>query len=175
MRLGVFTIAIGLLLFIRLPAAAQMQLVFLKHERVMLRLNPGDEFIYRLKNSKDVRRSYVNNLSDTAITVHNTVVPFNTIERVYFSNKKLHNTIGGGLVVGGIALFLIDQLNHTAVRRGFSLDRGVSTVSIAMIAVGIPLVLLKKKSQKVNYPYRLMTARAGSPFYQEALNHAFTP
>src|SRR5688572_24844063 len=46
---------------------SQKQLILLKRENVLLRLYPGDEFIYRLNGSKTVRTTYVNNLSDTAV------------------------------------------------------------------------------------------------------------
>jgi hypothetical protein len=160
-------------LFVLLPfllpgnVTAQKQLVLLKDERVLLRLYPGNEFIYKLKNNKTIRTTYVNNLSDTAIVTHRDTVPFHRIERIYFPQTKLYNLIGGGLVVGGAGLFLIDQFNYVIVQDNKpALDNGVSTVSLAALAVGLPLMLIKKKSQKLSYRYRLMTVKEGSIFYR---------
>jgi hypothetical protein len=47
-----------------------------------------------------------------------------------------------------------------------SLDNWVSTVSLSAIGVGLPLMLIKKKSQRINYKYRLRTVDEGSPFYR---------
>lgn len=144
-----------------------MQLVLLKNERVVLRLNPGDDFIYKLKNSKAIKSSYVNNLSDTAVVTHSDVVPFHTIERIYFRQSKFYNRLGTGLFIGGTALFLIDQLNVTLVQGGEpNLDSGVSTTSLVMIGAGLPMMLIRKKSQRITYKYHLMMVKKGSPFYQ---------
>jgi hypothetical protein len=159
-----------LLLIATVSVNAQMQLVLLKHEQVILRLNPGDEFIFRLKGSKRIKQSYVNNLSDTAVATHSEIIPFYKIDRVYFPQQRLYNRIGNGLVLGGIALFLIDQVNVTLVQGDkANLNGGVSKVSLAMIAAGLPMMLIKKKSQKLNHKFRLMMAKKGSPFYRPDL------
>jgi hypothetical protein len=142
--------------------------VILKGERVVLRLRPGDEIVFKLKNSKRKWVTYVNNLSDTAVTVHRDVIPYHSIERIYFDQSKFYNRIGGAMVFGGAALFLIDQLNVVVVNgEDPSLDSWVSTVSLTGIVVGLPMMLLKKKSQKLNYKYHLLVVKKGSPFYQE--------
>ena len=148
-------------------ARAQKQLVLLKGERVLLRLYPGDEFVYRLKGSKTVRTSYVNNLSDTAVVVHRDTVPFHTIDRIYFEQGKFYNLLGSALVTFGVGLFLIDQINTIVVHgESPSLDSWVSAVSASSLAVGLPLVLLRKKSQKMKYRYHLMSVEKGSGFYR---------
>jgi hypothetical protein len=159
-----------------LPAAAQKQLILLKGEQVILRLKPGDEFIYKLKNNKRVYIEYVNNLFDAAVLVHRDTIPFHKIERIYFRQTKFYNTIGGALVVGGSALFLIDQFNVVVVQgESPSLDAWVSTVSLSAVALGLPMMLIKKKSQKLTYKYRLMTVKKGSIFYEHDPREAISP
>ena len=146
---------------------SQKQLVVLKRENVLLRLYPGDEFIYRLKNSKTVRTTYVNNLSDTAVITHRDTVPFHRIDRIYFRQHRFYNTIGTALVILGGGLFLIDQVNHVIVNgQSPDLDNQVTTVALTSLAVGIPLMVLKKKSQRLRYPKRLMMVDKGSGFYR---------
>ena len=160
-------ILILLFLFLAGAARSQKQLILLKREHVLLRLYPGDEFIYRLKGSKTVRTTYVNNLSDTAVVTHRDTVPFHKIDRMYFRQRKFYNTVGAGLVIFGTGLFLIDQVNVVLVNgQSPSLDDRVSVLSFSSLAVGIPLILLKKKSQKIDYPFRLMTVDKGSAFYR---------
>ena len=149
---------------------AQKQLVLLKGEKVLLRLFPGDEFVYRLKGSKIIRTSYVNNLSDTAVVVHRDTVPFHTIDRIYFSQGRFYNLLGSALVTFGVGLFLVDQLNTVVVQgESPSLDSWVTTVSATSLAVGVPLLLIRKKSQKMKFRYRLLTVEKGSAFYRPAL------
>jgi hypothetical protein len=146
----------------------QAQLVLLRNEKVLVRYNPGDEFIYKLKKSKDVNRSYVNNLSDTSVTVHEEIIPFHKIDRIYFSRKRFYNDAGVKMVSAGVILFLADQLNVILIQgNDASVDKGVAVASIALIATGLPMALIKKKSQVLNYKYRLLTVRKGSMFYKE--------
>jgi hypothetical protein len=145
----------------------QKQLIILKGERVKLRLYPGDEISFKVKGSKRIWRTYINNLSDTSVVTHSDTIAFHRIERMYFPQPMFINRLGGALVFGGAALFLIDQANVVLVeKKDPSLDNWVSTATITSMAVGLPMLLIKKKSQKMNYGYRLMTVKKGSPFYQ---------
>lgn len=157
-------------------AGAQKQLVLLKGERVLLRLHPGDEIVYKLKDSKSVETSYVNNLFDNAVLAHNDTIPFHRIDRIYFTRSRFYNTIGGALVVGGAGLFLIDQVNVVLVNgENPSLDNWVSTMSISSIVAGLPMMLIKKRSQKISYKYRLLTVKKSSLFYEEDPRELVSP
>jgi hypothetical protein len=150
---------------------AQKQLVLLKKEKVILRLNPGDEFVFSLKDSKNIQRSYLNNLFDTAVMVHKTVIPFQKIDKIYFTKSNFGNVIGGLLVVGGIGYFLIDQINVVIVNGDkASLNDNVTTTSLAMVGVGLPMMLIKKKHQRIGGKYKLLTVKDGSPFYLRPLD-----
>lgn len=147
--------------------SAQKQLVLLKKEEVLLRLYPGDEFIYSLKDDKAKRTTYVNNISDTAVVTHNDIVPFHRIGKIYFSQTRFYNTIGRALVIFGAGLFLIDQFNMVVVQGNSpNLDAGISRISLTSLAAGIPLMLIKKRSQKMRHGIRLMMAERSSPFYR---------
>lgn len=148
-------------------AFSQKQLVLLKGEKVVLRLYPGDEIVLKTRNSNTIKRSYVNNLFDNAVMTHHDTIPFSQIDRIYFAQDRFYNKAGRKLVAGGVLLFLIDQLNTVVVQhQDARIDRGISMVSLSMVVVGLPMALLKKKSQKIGYKYRLMTAKKGSVFYE---------
>lgn len=148
----------------------QKQLVLLKKEKVVLRLYPGDEIILKVKGSDSKMTSYVNNLFDTAVMVHQTIVPFHKIDRLYFRHSSFANRIGGMLVVGGVGYFLIDQFNTIVVQgEDATWNKNVGNVSIAMVGIGLPLWLIKKKSQRIKPGYRLLTVEEGSPFYLREL------
>jgi hypothetical protein len=162
-----FLLVMMALLSIRI-SFAQVQLVLLKNESVVLRLNPGDEFIYRLKHSGRTKRSYVNNLNDTAVFTHHDVVPFYTIDKIYFPQTKFYNRLGSGLFMGGIALFLIDQVNFSLLQGNkFRLDRGVAVTSCIMTNTGGALKFFKKRSQRIGGRFRLLTITPQSPFYRK--------
>lgn len=158
---------IFLLLICGAGAHGQKQLVVLKREKVLLRLFPGDEFIYRLKGSNTIRTTYVNNLSDTAVVTHRDIVPFHRIDRLYFPQRRFYNTVGTALVIFGAGLFIIDQLNVTVVnKKSPDLDPQVTALTLSSLAAGIPLMVIKKKSQRLKYPVRLMMVEKGSAFYR---------
>ena len=160
-----------ILLFILLVSGtnlglAQKQLLLLNREKVILRLNPGDEFVISLKGDKRKLNSYINNLFDTAVMVHKTLIPFHKIDKIYFKHSAFVNRFGKLLVFGGVAYFLIDQFNTVIVQGDkASLDEDVTAVSAGMVAVGLPMMLIKKRYQRVGRKYRLMVVEERSPFY----------
>ena len=155
-----------LLAFVGVFAQGQKQLVLLSREKVIMRFNPGDEFTISLKGQKKKLESYINNLFDTAVMVHKTLVPLHKIDKIYFKQSGLLNLIGKFLVVGGVGYFVIDQFNTVIVHgEKASIDEGVATTSAVMVGVGLPMMLIKKKSQRIGGRYRLMTVEEGSPFY----------
>jgi hypothetical protein len=155
-------------------ADAQKQLVLLKKEKVLLRLNPGDELIVTRRGEKRKIHSYINNLFDTAVVLHKTIVPLHSIERVHFKRTGVVNLIGKFFVVAGVGYFVIDQFNVIVVEgEEASLNDDVTAASVVMTAVGLPMVLIRKKSQRIRGRYRLMTVTKGSPFYVEPLNKDF--
>lgn len=168
------SISVILLLFIlaiATDAAAQRQIVILKNEKVLHRFYPGDEIAFTLKKApRDVQRSYVNNIFDTALLVHDQVVAFHNIERIYFQRHTLWSDAGPKLIVAGVAIFLIDQLNTVVVQdEPASIDKGVAITSAAITGAGIAMTLTKKKYQKIGGKYRLRMVEEGSPFYRPDL------
>ncbi len=142
----------------------------LKREKVLLRLYPGDEIVFRVKGEKRARVSYVNNLSDTSVVTHRDTIPFHRFERLYFRQHRLYNTVGTALVIFGVGLFAIDQLNVVVVNgQTPELDDNVTWLSASSVAAGLPMMLLRKKSQKIRYPTRLRMVDQGSGFYRPDL------
>ena len=174
-KLSLSLIFLGFFLSVT-PAYCQKQLVLLKREKVLLRLNYGDDFNYRLKGSKIVMPSYVNNLYDTAVLAHKTVIPFHKIDRIYFTHSSFGNRLGTFLVIGGVGYFLIDQFNEVIVHgEEPSIDENVATTSAILVGTGLPLMLIKKKSQRLGGKYRLLTVDEDSPFYVPELNRFEPP
>lgn len=150
----------------------QKQLVLLKKQKVLLRLYFGDEIIFKTKESNSKITSYVNNLFDTAVMAHKSIIPFHKIDRLYFKRSSFANVVGTLLVVGGAGYFVVDQFNVIVVHGDkANINENVATTSAAMVAVGLPMMLIKKKSQRLKHGYRLMTVEEGSPFYLRELQH----
>lgn len=137
-----------------------------------MRFNPGDEFIISVKGEKRKLESYINNIFDTAVMMHKTIVPLHKINKVYFSNTGLVNLIGKFLVVAGVGYFVIDQFNVIVVNGDkASLNDNVTNASVAMVAVGLPMMLIKRKFQRLGGKYRLLPVSKGSPFYVAPLEN----
>ena len=165
MKNSCLILLLGLICF---QAGAQKQLVLLKKQQVLLRLYPGDEIVFKLKGDPSVKRSYVNNLFKGAVQTHRDSIPFHQIERIYFKRSAFYNRVGQGLVILGAGLFVIDQVNVGLIQGdGFSFDSGVSKTTVASVGVGLPMMLIKKKSQKLKPGYTLLTVEKGSAFYRE--------
>lgn len=157
-------------------AFAQKQLVILKREKVLLRLFPGDEFVYKLKGSKTVKTSYVNNLIPDAVIAHRDTVRFNEVDRIYFRQNTFYNTVGTVLTIFGAGLFLIDQVNVVVVNgESPSLDDNVTALSLSSLAVGLPMMLIKKKSRRIRYPVKMLIVEKGSGLYRPDLREQIGP
>jgi hypothetical protein len=154
-------------------ADAQKQLIVLKKEKVLLRLYPGDEFIFTMKGSSKIRKSYINNLFDTAVVVHRDVVPYHKIGRIYFKRGNLLNVVGGLLVTGGVGYFVIDQVNVVVVHgEEANINSGVAISSAIMTGVGLPMMLAQKKYVRLRGKYRVLMVDKGSGFYMPDLRRA---
>jgi hypothetical protein len=153
-------------------AHGQKQLILLKREKVLLHMYPGDEIKFRLKGEDFVRTSYINNLFDTALVAHKDIVPFHSIDRIYFRKPGFTRKIGFLLTAGGIGYFVVDQFNEVVVQgHKASIDEHVAITSAVMTGVGLPLLLISKKSQKIGGKYKLLTVQPGSMFYRREPNH----
>jgi hypothetical protein len=172
----ILSLSILLVLTSVTEACGQKQLLLMKGEQVKLRLYGGDAIIFKLKNSKRVWQTYVNNLSDTAVVTHSDTIPYHKIERIYFRQSTFYNRIGSALVTAGVALFVIDQFNEVVVQGNpASLDNWVSKVTIISVGAGLPMMLIKKKSQKLNHKYKLMMVQEGSVFYRPDSREVASP
>jgi hypothetical protein len=146
---------------------AQKQLVLLKKEKVVLRLYPGDDIVFKTPGRRFPRTSYVNNLSDTAVVIHNDTIAYHNIERLYYRQTRFYNILGGVLVIGGAGFTLVDQVNWVIVQGNKpSLDQSVSRISLPSLIIGLPLMLIRKKSQRLNHKYHLLMVKPGSIFYK---------
>ncbi|MDV3310255.1 MAG: hypothetical protein LOY03_15720 [Cyclobacteriaceae bacterium] len=149
-------------------ATAQNQLLLLKDQDVLLRLNAGDQFAFRVKGSKEVRHTYINALSDTAVVTHRDTVPFRIIDRVYFRSETFVHRLGLFLMIGGIGYFAVDQLNTVVVHgEDARLDEDVTTASLVMLAAGVPMRYIGRNSRKVRGRIRLFMATPESPFHRD--------
>lgn len=158
----------GVFVFCGAVVMAQNQLLLLKNQDVLLRLKAGDDFAFRVKGTKEVRRTYINALSDTAVVTHRDTVPLHTIDRVYFRSDTFVNRLGLFLMIGGIGYFAIDQLNTVVVNGDDArLDAGVTTASLVMVAAGVPMRYIGRNSRKVRGRLRLLTVTPESPFYRD--------
>jgi hypothetical protein len=169
-------IASIVLMLLTTPASGQKQLVLLRKESVVLRLYPGDDIVLRLKKSKSVKRTYVNNLLEGAVVTHNDTIPFQKIDRIYFRHPLRLNKIGGLLLFGGMSLLLIDQVNNSFIQgneAGF--DQGFTKAVLITAGVGLPLFLIRKKSEKVNFRHRLLMVSKGSVFYRPDTRRGVSP
>ena len=166
-RIGAVLIFILAFLFSGLDLHAQRQLVLLKNGHVMHRFNPGDDIYIKVKGNPDRIHSYLNNILEDAIVLHTDTIPFQRIERTFLYESARRNANGAMLATGGILLFGIDFVNQEWIQKtGYEATSGVSIASAVLITAGLPLALIKKKSQVLGYKYRLLMVKAGDPLYR---------
>jgi len=156
------------LVFIFSSSWGQKQLVLLKGESVMHRFLPGDYIYVKVKNDPVRYHTYINNIFDDAVVLGDDTISYRAIERTYTGQKKFLSGLGKTMFQVGIGLFVIDQFNNVVVQGNpATLDSGVTTVSLACVAVGLPLWLIKKDGEEIGYKYKLLAVDERSPFYRK--------
>jgi hypothetical protein len=160
---GIFAIIIFV---IAIPGFSQQQLILRKGEKVVWRLKEGGDFTFTLKKSKEHVQGFAIAINDTAVVMEGRIILLRTIDRIYFKRHSFINKAGSTLVFAGILLFGIDLLNRTVVQGGDGgVDRGIAITSIALVGAGLPMALIKKKSERIGFRYRLMVVNTSSVFY----------
>jgi hypothetical protein len=151
--------------------SAQKQLIILKKEKVVYRFYGGDEIVFSLKeDKKDVIKSYVNNVLDTAFEAHDVIIPYHKIARIYINKRTFWRDTGPKLIVAGLGYFLIDLFNTTVIQdEEASLDKSVTITSSVLVGAGAAMMLIQKKYQTIGGRHKLMMVEKGSAFYRPDL------
>lgn len=145
---------------------SQNQLVLIKNDEVVIRYTIGDDFVYKRKSRTSSTIGFIVSINDSTIITSNDTVATHQIERVYFSKGSLLNILGGGMVAAGVGIFLIDQINTILIDgKDPSLDNTVTKISLTSLAIGLPMMLITKKSHRVGFKQRLRIINRESPFY----------
>jgi len=163
------TLAI-LSLSITFLSVGQTQLVLLNKEKVLLRVGYGDDFTYKLKKSTRYTHGVMLGATEFAVITFNDTIPFTSIERVSLkghSQRHFPALISKFLITAGIAYFTIDQFNNVIVQgQKPDLEPTVWKPSLVLVASGYALTLVRKRSQRIRFPAKLIAVERGSPFYK---------
>lgn len=147
-------------------AYAQRDAVVIRNDRVVKRYQPGDDFVYKKRNGRKVQGEFIIAITPDAIITNRDTVATNQVERLYFRRDNLLNVFGGFLVAIGGGIFVIDAANTLAVRgEEFSLDDHVTRITLTSLALGVPMLVVKKRSHRVGFRLRLRIIDHTSPFY----------
>jgi hypothetical protein len=148
----------------------QTQLVLLNKEKVVLRLGYGDDFTYKLKKATHYTQGVMLGATEFAVITFNDTIPFSSIERVSLKGHSQRNFItlvSKFLITAGIAYFAIDQFNHVIVQgQKPDLEPTVWKPSLVLVASGYALKLVRRRSQRIRFPAKLLTVERGSMFYK---------
>lgn len=158
------------------PLHAQRQLVVLKHSEVVARFGEGQAFAFKYKGNPEKVSTYIRGLSDMEVFTHQDTVSMFEIDRIYFEQRAVRRTIGAALVMAGVGRFLIDQLNNFVVQGNApSLDTEVNQFSISTVTTGLPLLLIKKRSQRMLYTYKAIIVTQDSHLYERSEEEYLSP
>lgn len=157
MKLKQITFLLGLFL---LSGSLQAQYLVLrkKGSKRKYEYNIGSKLVYKQKGYDVYFRDVITDFADSTIILENNLIVLDQIEIVdiqnSFSNRpEILNLAEGYLPWMGAGLLAIDLLNHTVVDgNDFSLDRGVTTVSAAMVVTGLGLKAFRRKKVKLTNP-----------------------
>jgi hypothetical protein len=148
----------------------QTQLLLFNKETVVARFGYGDDFTYKLKKSTHFTHSVMLGATEFAVITFNDTIPFSSIERVSLkghSQRHLPTLISKFLITAGVAYFVIDQFNNVIVQgQKPDLEPTVWKPSLVLVASGYALKLVRRRSQRIRFPGKLLAVERGSPFYK---------
>ena len=111
----------------------------------------GDEIILKQKNDPNEFRGIITEFYHSTLVVENIYVPLDAIQYVktVHTSGFLSPSNGPKLIIAGVALFLIDQLNHTVIQgNDFRVPKGIAIASGTLVAVGVFWTSLKYRKFK---------------------------
>jgi hypothetical protein len=160
-------ILVGLFLLIPFFSKGQSQLVVLSKEKVVARFSIGDDFIYKRRGSDKYTKAFITDLHEFDVVTFNDTVKFSAIERVSLKGQpRKKNVLSKFLITAGLAYFVLDQVNNVIVHgQKPDMEPSVWKPALAMVAAGYAIHFIRKGSQEIRYPARLMTVSPGSHFY----------
>jgi hypothetical protein len=159
-------IVLVVLLFPLSLSAQRNQLVLIKKDEVVIRYRLGDDISYKRKDKAETLRGFIVEVNDSIIITSNDTVATHQIEKLFFRKGNFMNIVGGFLVTAGSAFFIIDQLNTIVINdQEPSLSTNVSNITLTSLAIGLPMLLITKKSHRVGFKERLRIVDSESPFY----------
>lgn len=109
-----------------------------KKHRIVYQI--GDEIILKLKSDPSEFRGTLFDLYDSIIVIEDIYLRIDEIDYVKTVHTKgfLSPSNGPKLIVAGVSLFLIDQLNHTVIQGNeFEVPREIAIASATMVGAGI--------------------------------------
>lgn len=154
-------------------ATAQRQLVLIKNDEVQVRYREGDDIAYKRKSGMKFK-GFIVEINDTTIITSNDTVATHQIEKLYFTKGNFMNVAGTFLVIAGAGILILDQFNTVVVDgESPSMDSNVARISLTSLAIGLPMMLIKKKSHRVGFKQRLRIVNRESPFYYSPSRYKF--
>ena len=136
---------------------AQEMLVLQKPGKVKrVEIKPGTTIQFRLKGSNQVYKKEILRFEDSAMVFANYKVFLDEINMIKIPLNPRLRKYSETIMAAGIILFVADQINNSVIDdNSFSLNRGVSITSTAMIAGGFLIRFLQKRKFKIPGKHKL--------------------
>ncbi|MEY3404838.1 MAG: hypothetical protein RL161_268 [Bacteroidota bacterium] len=164
-RLNLFILAV----IISSVAWAQPQVVLLRNETALIRLEQGDTFKIRLDGEKRVYEDILVSAWEFGIIGLKDSVKFTDITHIHSGGRSTFlSRLGGGLMVAGLGYFLIDQINEGIFSgNDFSLEERVWKPALGLLGAGAIFQVARKRWYTPGLGrLKLITAQPDSPFYR---------
>jgi len=102
-------------------------------------LYPGDEITYKIKNSDLEISDAITDFHDSLVLLTNSYVKPKEIDYVRIEHAEgfLSPSNGPKLIIAGVSLFFIDQLNYSIIQgNDFRLDKDILKTSLILVMGG---------------------------------------
>ena len=149
-----------------IAAFAQRQLVLFSGDNVAYRFKTGDNFRTKLIGQKIEHWGFLVEINEFSVITSQDTIELKKIRKVLLPGSHPIKSLGKKIVTAGVGLFVIDQFNNVVIQHGTAnLNRGVTTASIIITSVGLPMLFFRKNWKKVSGRVKLRSVDRDSMFY----------
>ncbi|MEQ8302491.1 MAG: hypothetical protein RIB47_03795 [Cyclobacteriaceae bacterium] len=157
-----------LIFFLVLPASqagAQNRVLLFKKDRIIASFEEGEYIRFTKKQEEGYRRGLITGIYPNYFLMDTDTTFVYDIAKIDLRGKTITgfktSSLGRGLLIAGVSLFLIDIFNKTVVMgKTYEPDSGVTNTSIILASSGLLMQLVNNDRFKVGRKRKVITLRA---------------
>ncbi len=160
-----FFLLILTIILVSSQAGAQNRVLLFKKDRIIASFKEGEYIRFTKKQEEGYRRGLITGIYPNYFLMDTDTTFVYDIAKIDLRGKPITgfkiSSLGRGLIIAGVSLFLIDIFNKTVVMgNSYESDSGVTNTSIILTSSGLLMQFANNDRFKVGRKRKVITLRA---------------